>query len=98
MWTVWGNIYLQTNESYEEVLLADFDGDMREQTWTYYMPEDGDNDYFYARWPESIIRRLLEADQVTYTVPTSGEPYIVTFDVAGLDQHINAPNDLCTGP
>ena len=98
LWIAFGNIYSQPAESSDEVLLADFDGDMREQTWTYLSATDEYSDFFVAKWPEAVISRLLEADQVIYTIATSGEPYIITFDVAGLDQHIHVPDDLCTNP
>ena len=92
IWRTVNNIFTSTEPS-DEVILADYDGDSLEQTWTH-IPDDG-GDFLVAIWPGPAIERMLEHERVIYTIPTAGEPYIVTFEIAGLDQHIGKPSDLC---
>ena len=44
-------------------------------------------DYVIAEWTGNVIDRLLESDEVTYTIPTSEEPYVITFDAGGGAAH-----------
>ena len=92
IWRAVGNIFTSADYG-DDSLLADHDGDSREQTWTYVRSDDGD--FYKAKWAEPTIEQILKSQQVTYTIPTSGEPYVVAFDIAGLDQHIGEPDDLC---
>ena len=80
---------------FDDALLVEFDGDAREQTWSYIPPGEDHNDYYSALWPDLFINLLMESSEVVFTVPTEGRPYVITFPVAGLDQHISAPGDLC---
>ena len=76
-------------------LLFSFDGDVKEQVWTYFPPDESASDIYSARWPDVFIDLLMDSSEVTLSIPTSGEPYVVTFSVAGLNQHISAPADVC---
>ena len=94
LWHALGRIF-GSGTSGDQSLLADFDGDSQEQTWFYIAADEDDDDFFSANWPRNVIEKLLESEKVVYTIPTSGQSYVVTFDVAGLDRHIKTPEDLC---
>ena len=94
LWHALGRIF-SSSTSGDESLLAEFDGDSQEQTWHYYAADEDGDDYFSANWPRNIIAKLIDSKKVVFTVPTAEEPYVVTFDIAGLDRHIKKPEDLC---
>ena len=82
----------------EDTLLVSVDGSTGEHTWFYFPPDDiFFKDFYSAGWGENLVSRLLEAETVVITVPTGDNDYVITFDVAGLDQHIDVPQDLCEG-
>ena len=89
-----GSIYAPGTAAGDETLLADLDGTSQEQSW-YYSPATDSDDFFSANWPRDVIDKLLKTEKVVYTIPTAKTPYVVTFDVAGLDRHIKTPEDIC---
>lgn len=94
LWHALGRVF-GSGASGDQSLLADFDGDSQEQTWVYIAADEDDDDFFSANWPRNVIEKLLESEKAVFTIPTSGQSYVVTFDVAGLDQHIKKPENLC---
>ena len=89
---VFGHIYFgdQTEYSGDWTFIVSFDGVPQSQTWKYNPSGFAHRDDFSTVWPESVVRRLLDTDQLVITVSRKGEPYIVTFNVGGLD-----PGVLC---
>ena len=79
----------------DESLLAEFDGDSQEQTWFYISADADSDDFLSANWPRNVIGKLMDSKEAVFTIPTADEPYVVTFDIAGLDRHIKKPEDLC---
>ena len=77
--------------------LVSFDGQASEQTWTYFPPDAETIGFFSAVWADNVIQRLLMSRQVTVTIPTSEDSYIISFQVEGLDRHMSSPGDLCRG-
>ena len=94
LWHALGRIY-SSSTSGDESLLAEFDGDSQEQTWHYFAADEDGDDALSANWPRNTIAKLIDSKRAVFTVPTAREPYVVTFDVAGLDRHIKTPEDLC---
>lgn len=94
LWHALGRIFSSSTPG-DKSLLAEFDGDSQEQTWHYFAADEDGDDAFSANWPRNIIAKLIDSKKVVFTVPTAEEPYVVTFDIAGLDRHIKEPEDLC---
>ena len=88
------NIF-SSGDAGDETLLFESDGDVRELTWTYSPQDEDRNDLYSAVWPDVVVDLLMESSEVVLTIPTARAPYIITFPVAGLDQHISAPADVC---
>ena len=89
-----GIIYSET-EDHALWVLAHIDGVLSEQPWYYRAPTDIHSDYMNHGQPADLIEQLLTADEAVFTIPTSGDPYVVSFSVSGLDQHIEEPSELC---
>ena len=70
---------MNSRSSFDDALLVEFDGDAREQTWSYIPPGEDHNDYYSALWPDLFINLLMESSEVVFTVPTEGRPYVITF-------------------
>ena len=88
--------YIFSESGWEESsILVDYDGDVGEESWVYSPPSEWLTDYYLAVWSENVISNILEAEKVVYTISTDVSPYVVTFDVEGLDRHIEVPEDLC---
>ena len=91
-----GNVFDEGDEGDEGVqtLLVEIDNDPEEQNWWYFPPDVPYSDYFsYYRTPD-LIGELLQATTVTFTIDTTAEPFVFTFNVAGLEQHIQGAEDL----
>lgn len=89
-----GNVFDEGEEGVQ-TLLAEIDNDAEEQNWWYSPPDVPYSDYFsYYRTPD-LIGELLQATTVTFTIYTTAEPFVFTFNVAGLEQYIQGVEDLC---
>ena len=92
-----GNMFDEGEQGEEgvQILLVEIDNDLEEPNWWYFPPDVPYSDYFsYYRTPD-LIGELLQATTVTFTIETSAEPFVFTFTVAGLEQHIQGAEDLC---
>ena len=66
-------------------------------TWFYSPSEDLRTDYLTYAFVDSedLVSAMLDADEMTITIPYEGTPSTVTFPIAGLSHHISEPADLC---
>ena len=92
--TAWDVIYAE-EEDHDVSVDARIDGVLSEQTWSYKAPEGTLNDYMNHEQPTTFIEQLLTADEIEFTIPPSDDPYVVSFWVPGLDQHIEDASDVC---
>ena len=84
-------------DSYTESLLVTIDDRTEEQSWYYFPPEGSRTDLYSARWAHNLLRNLLDAEKLEINIPTSGNDYIISFDVDGLDRHISSASDCGSG-
>lgn len=94
MGRVWGVIYDRETDG-DESVLVNIDGISSEQQWYYSPRTDFISDVLGSRQPGLLIEKLIEANEVTFTIPSTGDGRVITFSVSGLDQHISAPSDVC---
>ena len=81
---------------FEEISIETVVGNVSQpDAWYYHPPEDPRADYFSNRFDESLISAMLDADEMTVTVPFE-IPSTVTFPIGGLSEHIDEPSDICT--
>ena len=83
---------------FREMSIKTVVGDVSQSDAWYYFPpeaEGGRADYFTYRFDESLISAMLDADEMTVTIPFQ-IPSTVTFPIGGLSEHIAEPSDICT--
>lgn len=94
MGKVWAEIF--TNVDNQELdILVDIDGVRSEQTWDYYERSGINSDYLSLFGTLTEKEQLLMANEVTYTIPANPNDFIVSFAVAGLDQHLESLSAVC---
>lgn len=96
LWNVPGWIYSNADTlEFEETALDTTVADSTQADAWYYWPADGfSSDYFGYRFDDALISAMLNADEMTVTIPFA-TPSTVTFSITGLSEHIDGPSDLC---
>lgn len=89
-----GNIFADGNEGDEHSLFVEIDDAVEEQTWGYFPGDGGNSDYYSAKWASHLIKRILKSESITFTIPASGDDYVVTFSISGLSQYIGQATDV----
>ena len=96
MGTVWGAVFTDT-EPFETDILAEIDDEILEQSWNYYPSADFGGGYLSYFWSDALITKLLDAESVKFTIPSTVGKYEFSFDVAGLRTYINSSGEVCAG-
>ena len=92
-------IFSGTSPQGDDTLLMEIDGAATERTWTYYPPTaDYRRDVYSAGFASSLINQLMHAETFLVNIPTAGAPYVLLFNVAGLDTHLDTADDVCRPP
>ena len=86
-----------SNDSDTESLLVTIDGRTEEQSWYYFPPEGTLSDFYSARWGHNLLSNILGTKKLEITIPTSGDDYVISFDVEGLDRYISSASDCGSG-
>ena len=94
-----GNVFSNSwsLDSRTESLLVTIDDRTEEQSWYYFPPAGNSTDYYSARWGHNLLRNILDAEKLELSIPTGGSPYIISFDVEGLDRHITSASECGSG-